>query len=251
MSADHGHHKVTRIDLIRHGEPGGGDVFRGHVNPPLTELGHWQFHERLRRHASDWDHIISSPLQRCAEAADQLSEELNLPLTIADEWMEIHFGEWEGRPVKEVLAENELQVTQLWADPFAFCAPGGEAFTDFQQRLLNAWNTLLEQHAGKHILLVCHGGVIRALTQHLMSLSPEAMSRLSVPYAALLRFKVDQLEYNEEYAPWVTLEMMDGSVLDRGKLHSPSDIANYTERQQPAHEQQERQLQEQQEQQQQ
>ena len=112
-----------------------------------------------------------------------------------------------------MLAENELQVTQLWADPFAFCAPGGEPFADFQQRLISAWNNLLDQYSGQHVLLVCHGGVIRGLAQHLMGLSPDAMSRLSVPYAAMLRFKVDQLEYNDEYQPWVTLEMMDGSVL--------------------------------------
>jgi len=208
-------HKVTRIDLIRHGEPAGGDVFRGHVNPPLTDLGHWQFSERIRRHASQWDQIISSPLKRCAEAADNLAAELNLPFLIADDWIEIHFGDWEGRPVKEVLEENEIKVTQLWSDPFSFCAPGGEPFVEFQQRLICAWDNLLQQYAGKHVLLVCHGGVIRGLAQHLMGLTPEAMSRLSVPYAAMLRFKVDQLEYNNEYQPWVTLEMMDGSVLKR------------------------------------
>ena len=43
--------QTTRIDLIRHGEPSGGDVFRGRVNPPLTDLGRWQFRERVRRHA--------------------------------------------------------------------------------------------------------------------------------------------------------------------------------------------------------
>ena len=200
--------QTTRIDLIRHGEPSGGDVFRGRVNPPLTDLGRWQFRERVRRHACAWDRIISSPLIRCAEAADQLAAELALPLTLDQEWIEIHFGDWEGRLVKDVLAENELQVTQLWADPFAFCAPGGEPFADFQQRLISAWNNLLDQYSGQHVLLVCHGGVIRGLAQHLMGLSPDAMSRLSVPYAAMLRFKVDQLEYNDEYQPWVTLEMM-------------------------------------------
>ena len=205
--------QTTRIDLIRHGEPSGGDVFRGRVNPPLTDLGRWQFRERVRRHACAWDRIISSPLIRCAEAADQLAAELALPLTLDQEWIEIHFGDWEGRLVKDVLAENELQVKQLWADPFAFCAPGGEPFADFQQRLISAWNNLLDQYSGQHVLLVCHGGVIRGLAQHLMGLSPDAMSRLSVPYAAMLRFKVDQLEYNDEYQPWVTLEMMDGSVL--------------------------------------
>ena len=38
------------VDLIRHGEPEGGDVFRGHSDHPLTELGWQQFWERIDKH---------------------------------------------------------------------------------------------------------------------------------------------------------------------------------------------------------
>ena len=31
--------KTIYVDFIRHGEPEGGDILRGRVNPKLTELG--------------------------------------------------------------------------------------------------------------------------------------------------------------------------------------------------------------------
>jgi len=76
-----------------------------------------------------------------------------------------------------------------------------------------AWQELLDVHRGEHLLLVSHGGVMRVLAQHLLSLAPEAMNRLAIPYAGLLRFRIDHSEYEGKAQVWVSLEGMDGSVL--------------------------------------
>ena len=58
--------------------------------------------------------------------------------------------------------------------------------------------------------MVTHGGVMRVLAQHLLSLAPEAMKRLGIPYAGMLRLQVDEDETGEH---WVTLIGMDGAEL--------------------------------------
>ncbi len=204
---------TTRIDLIRHGEPEGGNVFRGRINPPLTANGRWQVGERLRRFPARWQRVISSPLQRCAEAAATLAQQCAIPLQLDERWIEIDYGQWENRPVDEVLREHADEAQKLWADPLNFCAPGGEAVSHFQQRLLQAWQSLLEQYAGEHLLLVCHGGVMRVLAQHLLALEPQAMNRLAIPYAGLMRYRIDHSDYQGEAKQWVTLESLDGSEL--------------------------------------
>ncbi|WP_430459999.1 histidine phosphatase family protein [Thalassolituus sp. LLYu03] len=204
---------TTRIDLIRHGEPEGGDVFRGRINPVLTAQGIWQFERRLELIERPWSRVISSPLSRCLQSAQSLSERLALPLEVDERWIEIDFGDWENRPVADVLREQSAQAKQLWADPLNFCAPGGEPVPALQQRVVAAWTDLLNTYQGEHLLVVCHGGVMRVLAQHLLSLAPDAMNRLSIPYAGLLRFKVDRSEWMGKSDDWVSLEGMDGSEL--------------------------------------
>lgn len=204
---------TTRIDLIRHGEPTGGDVFRGSTDLALTDKGRWQFDERIRRHQQPWQQIISSPLQRCFESAQALADAQQIPLCVEPAWQEIHYGDWENRPVNEVIKEHPLQAQALWQKPLEFCAPNGESVPDFQARIVAAWQQLLEAHQGQHLLVVNHGGVMRVLAQHLLSLAPEAMNRLSIPFAGLMRFRVDQTMDKS----WVSLETLDGSELHPNK----------------------------------
>ena len=63
------------IDLIRHGTPVGGSKYRGHaIDDPLTEQGWQQMYAAIGNY-NYWDRIISSPMHRCLDFAEQLSEQ--------------------------------------------------------------------------------------------------------------------------------------------------------------------------------
>ncbi len=203
----------TRIDIIRHGEPEGGNVFRGRTDHALTALGQWQFEQRITRHRSAWQRVISSPLQRCRQSAQALAQQLQIPLHIDERWTEIDYGDWENQPVDSIINDPAQDARALWEDPLNFCAPQGEPVTALQQRVLAAWDSALSEHAGEHLLVVCHGGVMRVLAQHLLQLAPQAMNRLAVPYAGLLRFRIDHSEYQGKPQRWITLEHLDGNDL--------------------------------------
>ncbi len=202
---------TTYVDIIRHGEPEGGRVFRGHTDHCLTELGIEQFNQRIKRLDMNWQQVISSPLLRCKQSAQLLATAQNIPLQIEPKLAEIHFGEWENQCVDKVMAEEN--ISQLWQDPMNFCAPQGEPTKALQQRTLHAWHELLKTHQGKRVLVVTHGGVIRMLAQHLLELTPSAMNKLSLPYAAVMSFKVIEAEYEGEQQQWLSLVSMDGTEL--------------------------------------
>lgn len=202
---------TTYVDIIRHGEPAGGRVFRGHTDHKLTEQGIEQFKQRTERMGCQWQQVISSPLLRCRQSAELLAQEQNIPLTIEPKLSEIHFGEWENRSVDTVMAEQS--ISQLWQDPMNFCAPQGEPTAALQERTLVAWQELLKAHQGKRILVVTHGGVMRMLAQHLLELTPNAINKLSLPHAAVMSFKVIETEYEGEQQQWLSLESMDGTEL--------------------------------------
>lgn len=202
---------TTYIDIIRHGEPAGGRVFRGHTDHRLTELGIQQFKQRVDRLGHRWDCIVSSPLLRCKQSAELLAAEQGIPLRIEPNVAEIHFGEWENQQVDKVMAEQS--ISQLWQDPMNFCAPNGEPTVALQERTMLAWQKILSTHAGKRTLVVTHGGVIRVLAQRLLELTPNAMNMLSLPHAAVMSFKVISAEYQGEQQQWISLESMDGTEL--------------------------------------
>lgn len=202
---------TTYIDIIRHGEPEGGNVFRGQTDHRLTERGTEQFKQRINRLGHRWQHVLSSPLSRCQQSAHWLAQEQGIALQIEPNIAEIHFGAWENQSIEKVMAEEN--ISQLWQDPMNFCAPQGETTAALQQRTVHAWQQLLTTQQGKRILVVTHGGVIRMLAQHLLDLAPTAINKLSLPYAAVMSFKVIETVYEGEQQQWITLESMDGSEL--------------------------------------
>lgn len=220
MTTDHSDsnndYVTTYVDVVRHGQPAGGEVFRGRTDHPLTDVGQWQFEQRLQRHSLNYQTIISSPLQRCHASAEQFSQLHGLPLHVVTDWQEIDFGDWEDQLISKVMQSDSQHAQQMWQDPLNFCAPGGEPVSELRQRITTAWQQLLQQHEGQSILLVTHGGVMRVLAQQLLNLAPEAMSQLSIPYAGLMRFRIDHQQGASDLSKtssWVTLELLDGEPL--------------------------------------
>lgn len=203
--------KTTYIDVMRHGEPEGGDVLRGRTDHALTEKGWRQAETRIQTvPESQWDVVISSPLSRCSAFAESLSQQHNIEYKQVPEWREIDYGDWENQPTKMVWKQHASHVQKMWSDPMAFCAPNGEAVKDFAERIMAAWQTILTQHQGQRVLVVCHGGVMRILLQHLLHMHPKAMSRFRIPFAALSQFVVD---HDEQDQHWVSLINHHGNEL--------------------------------------
>lgn len=183
--------KETIIDLIRHGEPVGGQRLRGTQDDPLSELG-WQ---QMRASVSDhkpWSSIVSSPLKRCRFFAHELADRHTIPITLNDEFREIGFGDWEGLTTKALMAREPDALKRYWQDPDQHTPPNGERLSDFVSRVHAAWETLIEQSINEHKLLVCHGGVIRAILVHVLSMPNEKLWNIDVPYANVSRIVIHQ-----------------------------------------------------------
>ncbi len=190
--------EFTVVDLLRHGEPEGGQKFRGSIDDPLSARG-W---EQMRTAVGDyrgWEVIISSPLIRCAAFAHELAEKLDCPLKIVPAFSEIGFGVWEGRSVAEVHETDPLALGQFWRDPIAYPIPGGEPVADFDRRISLAWTTLLEEYRGQHVLLVAHGGVIRMVLRQLLEMPMRRIWRLEAPFASLSRMRVHRNPESEPH----------------------------------------------------
>ena len=216
----------TFIDVMRHGEPEGvcpegGTILRGRTDHALTDKGWLQAYQRAEQLLNDgkeWDVIISSPLIRCAHFAKALITEklMSHPDCLIDaRWREIDYGDWDGLSTAKIWQDSPELMEKMWQNPMEFCAPKGEAVTDFSVRIEQAWSDLLMQHQGKRILLVCHGGVMRLLLKQLLLLAPEAMNRFAIPYAAVSRLRIDHSTSQEGLAlTWPSLVTHLGEAIN-------------------------------------
>jgi len=180
---------VTTVDLLRHGACQGGYIYRGRTDVELSPAG-WRQMEQAIDTAGGWQRVVTSPLLRCRMFAQHCAQQLRLPLAVIDELQEINFGAWEGQLVQDVQQADPALLARYYEDPAAVTPPGGERTVDAQQRMLRGWQAVLRDYAGEHLLLVCHGGVIRLLLSHLLGMPLRTSPRLHVPYASLSRVRV-------------------------------------------------------------
>ena len=181
---------LTTIDLIRHGEPQGGRRYRGQIDDPLSDKGWRQMREAVGDHCP-WHAILSSPLQRCAAFARELAARHGVPLREDARWMEIGFGTWEGRTPAELEAESPGILQRFWNEPIRHAPPGAEPLAAFHDRIVAAWEELLGEYRGSHVLVVGHAGVVRMVVRHVLDMPLERLFRIQVGNAAITRIQVE------------------------------------------------------------
>lgn len=148
---------MTEFVLVRHGETdwNAAQRIQGSTDIPLNDLGRTQAKQAadgLRDIA--WDVILSSPLQRAYQTAVIITRELGLDESVIvtnPELRERSYGLAEGLTITERLAQFP---DDIW--------PEAETKEDMDVRVGAVLHELALTHAGKRMLVVAHGGWIRA-----------------------------------------------------------------------------------------
>jgi len=152
------------LHLIRHPRPQvAAGVCYGQSDVGLAECAA-DVAARLRPLLPAHYALHASPLAR----ARLLAAELGAPV-LDDRLREMHFGEWELRPYAEIGAAIDAWAT----DPLGFCAPGGESARAMSARVLDWLDDIVAARPKGPVVVVAHGGPLRALAGRLLGLPPE------------------------------------------------------------------------------
>lgn len=105
--------------------------------------------------------------------------------------MEQHFGKWQGLTYAEIgafgLSSAKVPNHRFWLAPAHEVPPDGESFVDVINRVSGAVTRLNRTHAGRDIVVVAHGGSIRAALAYALNLDPEAALAFSIDPLSLTR----------------------------------------------------------------
>lgn len=160
---------MKRLMIVRHGESewNASRRLQGQADIELSDKGREQaLALRATVEALNPDTSITSDLKRAIETARLLG--IEAPLT-NPALREIDVGEWTGRAIADIRADD-AEGYQGWRSG-TVTPKGGEKWSEFVSRTSACVMTSLQ--ASDRLLVVCHGGVIRALLEKLIDLPPQ------------------------------------------------------------------------------
>jgi probable phosphomutase (TIGR03848 family) len=182
---------VTTLLLVRHGLTATtGQLLTGWTpGVGLDERGRAQAKALGERLALvPLDAIVTSPLDRCRQTVEEIvavraarTGQAGQPdaAVIEDRVGECKYGDWTGKPLKELEKDPLWPVVQAHPSAVRFPGPEGESMLDTQHRAVSAireWNARLGQDA---TYLVCsHGDVIKAIVADSLGLHLDQSQRI-------------------------------------------------------------------------
>ncbi len=178
----------TRLYLARHGELVTSHEWRyvGHMDVVLNDKGRAQIARLARRLSMEKiDALLSSDLMRTVESAWIIGKAIGLEPAAEPAFREIHLGRWEGLTREEITSRFSQEFDLRSADIANYRIQGGESFADVRDRVIPRLTACLDQHQGKNVLLVAHGGVNRSILCHALGLDLTMMPRIDQAYGCL------------------------------------------------------------------
>ena len=154
---------MTTLLLARHGETdwNGERRWQGHYDQPLNDTGRDQAVELAASLAgTPIAAIYSSDLVRARETAEIVAERLGLTVVVDAGLREVDVGNWSGVTHDEI-RERYPEGFARWQEG-GHGWEGGESYDQMGERAVTTLLRLAEHHAGETVLVVAHGGTIRA-----------------------------------------------------------------------------------------
>jgi broad specificity phosphatase PhoE len=170
---------VTTILLARHGESDWNRSHRwqGFADRPLTDLGRQQAADLAARlEETQLDAVYSSDLQRARETAEIVARSKGLDIHSTPDLREVDVGSWSGLTRAEAEAQfpegytRWLRGGEGWDD--------GETYEQMSERVVAAVQRIAALHDGGRVLVVGHGGSIRAVHASALGLDVHSYRRI-------------------------------------------------------------------------
>ncbi len=185
---------MTTLLLIRHGENNlvgkrlAGRLPGVHLNKKGIEQAQ-QIADVLRN--APIKAIYSSPLERAMETAEPLSKIFDLPIQIAPDLVELAYGDWEGKTLKQLGRLKLWKIVQEKPTEMRF--PKGESFVEVQSRVVTELGRIAAAHEERD-LVACfsHGDIIRLAVSYFLGMPLDMFQRVAANPASISVVHLDK-----------------------------------------------------------
>jgi broad specificity phosphatase PhoE len=186
----------TRFWLIRHAvvDDNARAILYGVMDVPLCEttlLEQGPMYRSLARRLPRDARWIVTPLSRTHRTAERIFRAgyPEAPLITEPELIEQSLGEWQGLQHAELPARLTLPKHAFWPLAGREKPPGGESMADVIIRVGAAMERLARTYDDADVIIIAHGGSIRAAVAHALQIGPDNALHLTVQNLSLTRLE--------------------------------------------------------------
>ncbi len=174
----------TRVDV-----PNG--FCYGFTDVPLAETFISESNEVIKKlKGVSFNAIYSSPLTRCTQLAIRIAN--GSEINFDERLKEMNFGNWEGKLWDDIYPTTEAKG--FFDDFVRNSASNGECFSDVISRVKSFIDEISSKSELNDVLIVTHGGPIRAFCSIINGTNPASIFDLQVDYGEVMK-----LEWREDY----------------------------------------------------
>ena len=168
---------MGKLYIVRHGETVWNRQGRiqGHTNVGLSERGRQQaslLAQRLK--PVPFDAAYASDLCRASDTAAAILQGRDVPFYPTPRLREYHKGAFEGLTEAELRARYPVEYPGYVAKDLDYAPEGGESTREVSARMTAAISEIKERHLGDNVLVVGHGGSLRAAMMALLGMPMDA-----------------------------------------------------------------------------
>ena len=194
---------IATFYIVRHGETIWNKEGRlqGQKDSPLTEKGLWQARNVAKKLKNiSFDAIFSSDLLRAKRTAEIIALEHELAVDMVKALRERRFGQVEGKTYEELRRDLKDIMEKFDAlppqDKFTYrFVEDMESDDEVAIRFIAYLREMAVAYAGKTVLLVCHGGLMRAFLIKVGYGSHEELPPGSVENTAYFKLESDGVDF--------------------------------------------------------
>ena len=168
---------MGKLFIVRHGETVWNREGRiqGHTDVDLSERGRQQARLLAQRLKSvPLDSAYASDLCRASDTAAEILKGRDVPLYPTPRLREYHKGAFEGLTEAELRARYPGEYPGYVAKDLDYAPDGGESTRGVSARMTAVINEIKERHLGDNVLVVGHGGSLRAAMMALLGMPMDA-----------------------------------------------------------------------------
>lgn len=143
---------------------------------------------RALPHPAVW---IATPLSRTVRTAQAIiaAGYDAPPLLVEADLIEQNLGDWQGLPHADLPGKLMAPAHPFWPLSGTEQPPNGESMADVISRVGAAMERLARDHDGKDVVIVSHGGAVRAAVAHALGIAADNALHLSVQNLSLTRLE--------------------------------------------------------------
>jgi probable phosphoglycerate mutase len=178
---------MTTILLIRHGENNMvGKRLAGRLpGVHLNENGKQQAQQLAQALGkAPIKAIYSSPLERAVQTAEPLAQALGLEIRPAPGLIELEYGDWQGKTLKQLSRLKLWKVVQEKPSEMRF--PNGESFPEVRDRVAAEVERIAAAHTENDLVAAfSHGDIIRLAVAHFLGVPLDLFQRIGASTASI------------------------------------------------------------------